>query len=152
MNRRTFIQATGISLLTPTLLAKEEKQYKTVKDFKLIETHFVKRWMKFTEHMPKEGQQILIYHFNECVGRDGFHAGTVIKINNKDGIAIRMKLDFCCGFWDKDPDIDKEAWSSSDYYSDEGKIALESKIWLQTEDAWDYKDQQKEMQQPQGVS
>jgi hypothetical protein len=144
MNRRTFIQATGISLLSPTLFAGEK--YEIVKDSK--ETYTTKRWMKFTEHMPKEGQQILIYHYNEYVKREGFHAGTVIKTGNKgnkDDMTVYMKLDLACGFWEEDHD--GKPWSCGTYYSDEGKFALESRIWLQPEDIQNLKFHQEEMKQ-----
>jgi hypothetical protein len=159
MNRRTFIQATGISLLSPTLFAKEkysqEEKMAMIEQFEkqhheFIEKEGVKRWMKFTKHMPKEGQQILVYHFNEYVGREGFHAGTVRSIEYvDDDLTVHMELDFTCGFWDEDYHGNK--WSSGFYFSEIGKFALESRIWLQPSTIHESAYQLKEMMK-QGIT
>ena len=68
MNRRTFIKLTGITIVSPALFAGEKEiPIQRVKDFRLCEISFGRKWHHSNKKMPEIGTNIIKYHpFSNC--------------------------------------------------------------------------------------
>lgn len=151
MNRRTFLQTTGIVLIGSTTLAGEKEiPIKRVKDFKLCQISFGRKWYHSNKKMPKIGTNIIKYHpFSNCATRR-VEVGEVLKIRNPE-LRIVMRDIFSYFYY-------KEKWNGHQkdtiyfrkYVSEEDKKLCLNIPWViideirkpGTDYSWDYKQEE----------